>query len=82
MVTAYFLNSFMEYYYNLSQKEFLKKYTEKCFVLGKEINVICGDCVRGAKALSLDESLGLNVEYDNGEKAVLSSGEISIRTKA
>ena len=82
MVTAYFLNSFMEYYYNISQKEFLKKYTEKCFVLGKEINVICGDCVRGAKALSLDESLGLNVEYDNGEKAVLSSGEISIRTKA
>ena len=82
MVTAYFLNSFMEYYYNLSQKEFLKKYTERCFVLGKEINVICGDCVRGAKALSLDESLGLNVEYDNGEKAVLSSGEISIRTKA
>lgn len=82
MVTAYFLNSFMEYYYKLSQKEFLKKYTERCFVLGKEINVICGDCVRGAKALSLDESLGLNVEYDNGEKAVLSSGEISIRTKA
>ena len=82
MVTAYFLNSFMEYYYNLSQKEFFKKYTERCFVLGKEINVICGDCVRGAKALSLDESLGLNVEYDNGEKAVLSSGEISIRTKA
>ena len=82
MVTAYFLNSFMEYYYKLSQKEFLKKYTERCFVLGKEINVICGDCVRGAKALSLDESLGLNVEYDNGETAVLSSGEISIRTKA
>ena len=82
MVTAYFLNSFMEYYYKLSQKEFLKKYTERCFVLGKEINVICGDCVKSAKALSLDESLGLNVEYDNGEKAVLSSGEISIRTKA
>lgn len=82
MVTAYFLNSFMEYYYNISQKEFLKNYTERCFVLGKEINVICGDCVRGAKALSLDESLGLNVEYDNGEKAVLSSGEISIRTKS
>ena len=82
MVTAYFLNSFMKYYYKLFQKEFLKKYTERCFVLGKEINVICGDCVRGAKALSLDESLGLNVEYDNGEKAVLSSGEISIRTKA
>lgn len=81
-VTAYFLNSFMAYYYNISQKEFLKNYTERCFVLGKEINVICGDCVRGAKALSLDESLGLNVEYDNGEKAVLSSGEISIRTKA
>lgn len=80
-VIAYFLNSFMRYYQNLSEKAYFDKYTEKCFVLGKDINVFCGDSVRCAKALSLDENCGLCVEYDNGEKAVLSSGEISIRVK-
>lgn len=80
-VIACFLNSFMEYYAQLSEKKHFTQYAERCFVLGKSINVICGDSVRSAKALSLDENCGLCVEYDNGEKAILGSGEISIRTK-
>ncbi len=80
-VIAYFLNSFMGYYFQLSEKKHFTQYAERCFVLGKGINVICGDSVRSAKALSLDENCGLCVEYDNSEKAILGSGEISIRTK-
>lgn len=80
-VVAYFLNSFMEYYNNLSKKIHLPAYAEKCFVLGKEINVISGDIIRTAKALSLDENCGLCVEFTEGERAVLSSGEISIKVK-
>lgn len=81
IVTAYFLNSFMEYYNNISEKTYLSKYTERCFVLGKNISVHLGNSVRDAKALSLDENCGLCVQFDDGEKTVLGSGEISIRVK-
>lgn len=80
-VTADFLNSFMNYYYHISEKQHCERYAERCFVLGKDINVICGDSIKSAKALSLDENCGLCVEFDDGEKAVLNSGEISIRMK-
>ena len=81
IVAADFLNSFMNYYYHISEKLHFEKYAERCFVLGKDISVICGDSVKAAKALSLDEGCGLCVEFDNGEKTVLNSGEISIRMK-
>ena len=76
---ACFLNSFMNYYNNLDKKLHSVKYAENCFVVGQQINVITGDTTRLAKALSIDENCGLLVQFETGEKAVLNSGEISVR---
>lgn len=77
---AYFINSFFDCYENLESKKHCTSYAERCFVIGKDINVISGDSIKPAKALSVDENCGLLVRFDNGETAVLNSGEISIRT--
>ncbi len=77
---AYFLNSFMSYYKNIESKAHCSEYAKRCFVVGREINVVSGDAVRAAKALQVDENCGLLVRYDDGEIALLNSGEISIRT--
>lgn len=76
---AYFLNSFYEYYESLKSRCHVKKYADRCFVLGREINILKGDTVTRAKALSIDENCGLVVELSDGERVVVSSGEISIR---
>ena len=76
---AYFLNSFYEYYENIESRRHVKEYSDRCFVLGREINIINGDTVKKAKAISVDDNCGLVVELSDGEKAVISSGEISIR---
>lgn len=78
--TAYFINSFMSYYKNLESKAHCAKYAEKCFIVGKDINVFSGDTVRAARALSVNENCGLLVRFSDGETAVLNSGEISVRT--
>ena len=77
---AYFLSSFFKYYEDIEGRAHIRSYRDKCFVLGKEINVIKGDTVTRAKALDVDDNCGLVVELSGGEKVVISSGEISIRT--
>lgn len=76
---AAFINSFMYYYKNIEKKYHCEKYAERCFVTGRDINVISTTDIRPARALSVDENCGLLVEFETGEKAVLNSGEISIR---
>lgn len=63
----------------IQKEDFIDKYREKCFVIGKEIAVIRGDERRNAFATGLDEAGHLVVRYENGEEEALSSGEISIR---
>jgi BirA family biotin operon repressor/biotin-[acetyl-CoA-carboxylase] ligase len=77
---AYFINSFFDCYENLESKKHCPSYAERCFVIGKDINVISGDSIKPAKALSVDENCGLLVRFNDGETAVLNSGEISVRT--
>ncbi len=75
-----FLNSFMNYYNNICENTHGTAYAERCFVLGKSIDVIRGGETRRAKALALDENCGLSVRFEDGTEAVLNSGEISVRT--
>ncbi len=59
-------------------------YRERCMTVGKDVTVIpAGDTKnsRLAKALYIDECYRLMVEYDDGEKALLNSGEVSVRPK-
>lgn len=77
---AYLLESFWYYYNNISKRAHIRSYRDRCFVLGKEINIIKGDSITRARALSIDDDCGLVVQLSGGETAVVSSGEISIRT--
>ncbi len=77
---AYFLNSFYGYYKNIEKRTHIDSYRERCFVLGKEINIIKGDTITRARAISVDENCRLVAELSDGKRTVVSSGEISIRT--
>ena len=57
----------------------MQEYKKLCFLYGCEVDVIVGDSVRRATVTGLDDDCGLQVKYDNGELAVLSSGEVSLR---
>ncbi len=76
---AEFLNEFYKIYKDLSTASFMNEYREKCFFLGEEITVIQGETTKKARAISVDENARLEVEYENGEREFLSSGEISIK---
>lgn len=78
-IAGEFLNSFMAYYHSISEKKHCAEYAKRNFVVGKKINVIKNGTTTPAKALAIDTDCGLLVEYENGERAILNSGEISVR---
>ena len=57
----------------------LEDYRRRCLVLGKDILVQSPQGSRPARALDLDEQCGLLVQYPDGSREVLRSGEISVR---
>lgn len=76
---AEILKQFELIYQQLNTKEFVKEYKDRSCVLGKTVEVIRGrDCFK-AQAVDIDENAFLIVEPSDGDKVVLSSGEISIK---
>ena len=69
----------LEYAKDISSRAFLAEYKSRLFMLGKEINVITPTTTYVATATDIDDDAHLIVTLDNGEKRVLSAGEISIR---
>ena len=64
----------------LTEKEaIMARYKENCITLGKSVQVLREDRVLPAKALDLDSDGGLLVEYPDGRRQVVSSGEVSVR---
>lgn len=78
-LAAEFLNHFMEYYEKRQNADYVEKYRERCFVIGKEIRVLSSGGERKALALDVDEECHLLVRYEDDSTERLSSGEISIR---
>lgn len=78
LLAAEFLNTFMELYRS-KDRDYVKSYRDKSIVLGKEITVHKPEETRKAIALDIDENCHLLVQYEDGRKESLSSGEISIR---
>lgn len=76
---ASFLNCFFAYYNSLTDRRHIEEYRRRCFVTGHDVDIMCGGVARRGKALSIDDNCGLEVQFETGEKAVLSSGEISLR---
>lgn len=78
-LAAQVLDRFWDYYLSLEEKTFLDSYKKRSFILGKPITVIKNENSTPAKAIDIDDNCRLLVEYQNGQREYLSSGEISIR---
>ena len=76
---AEFLNEFYKIYKDLRTASFMDDYRNKCFCIGKEITVISQNGTKNGRAISIDENARLLVEFGNGKREFLSSGEISIK---
>ena len=63
----------------LNEDDYIKRYREKCFIIGLDINVIRLDSVRKAKCLDVDDNAHLVVQFEDGQIEHLSSGEVTIR---
>ena len=79
MLSAGFLNGFMSFYKAGEDADYISRYRERSFVIGKEINVLYPEGARKALALDVDENCRLVVQFEDGCIEKLSSGEISVR---
>ena len=71
------LDNFWAFYRDLSARSFLDEYRARSILLGQDIFVLSHDGKRPARALEIDDDCRLIVQYENGEIAALSSGEVS-----
>ncbi|MBE6870405.1 MAG: biotin--[acetyl-CoA-carboxylase] ligase [Ruminococcaceae bacterium] len=78
-LTAQIINEFFSIYGEYEAFDFVDEYKARSFVIGKKVKIIRGDTVKNATVTDIDGKCRLLVEYENGEKDALSSGEISIR---
>ena len=80
-IAAEFLNSFFAIYRDAKHLKYEKDYKGRCLVLGKDVDVIPtgGGEKRRAKVLDITDDCNLIVKYEDGTKATLSSGEVSVR---
>ena len=66
------------HYFTLKNKTILRRYKNKCFVIGKNITYIKDNEIKNGKAVDINDECNLIVEL-NGKRDTLSSGEISIK---
>ena len=78
-LAAAFLRQFYILCNELTKADFAEEYRKRSFLIGEEILVLRGDAVLPAKALNIDEECRLLVQYEDGRKEALSSGEVSVR---
>ena len=76
------LNSFSKYYAELNDNTFYDGYKSRLMWIGEKINLISAGKSTPATLLDVDKDCRIICEYENGEKGLISSGEISIRKKA
>ncbi|MFV0516350.1 MAG: biotin--[acetyl-CoA-carboxylase] ligase [Aminipila sp.] len=87
-LVAEIIHQAMLIYENIEARDYINEYKERSMVLGRDIQVVKhykkdlstgnGNAIN-AVALDIDEDGGLLVEYDDGKREVLNTGEISIR---
>lgn len=67
---------------NCNSKKIADEYRRRCFVIGKEINILtAGEITGTGTAEDVDDKCRLIVRSDSGAVRVLDAGEISIRIK-
>lgn len=55
------------------------EYRARCVNMGKAVRVLRGGEARQARALDIDGEFGLTVEYEDGSRETVRSGEVSVR---
>lgn len=81
-LAAAVLDSFMDDYYQLSEKRWHNEYRRRCMVLGRRIHVLSpGKEPEPAEAADIDSDFGLIVRMEDGHLRTLNSGEVSIRQR-
>lgn len=85
-IAAEFICEFMRYYREFPNKTYIGEYKKRCFVIGKDVEIVGADHnpIENADrshafVTGVDDDCHLLVRYPDGSEAVLSSGEISIR---
>ncbi len=81
ILAAEVLNNLSASMDNLTDHSYLLEYKKRSFLIGKELIVLKGNDTKPAKAIDIDDRARLIVEYLDGTKEALSSGEVSVRTK-
>lgn len=87
---AEFIIKFYNFYKDFlnGKNTYLEEYKKRCFVIGKEISFLTPDHKvienvpenrKHAKVIGINDECHLQVEYEDGFKEYLSSGEISVR---
>lgn len=79
LLIANLLNYFMDYYKDFSSKKYIKEYISRSMLIGKKISVIDKEQALGATALKIDNDCRLQVQFSDGSKKWLNSGEVSIK---
>ena len=62
------------------KEQIMSQYRSDCMTIGQEISLLKADgSVRHGKAVDIDESGALVVEFESGQTETVSSGEVSVR---
>ena len=81
MLVAEVLNNIAQSMDSLTDRKYLEEYRKRSFLLGKDIMVIKSKDTFTAKAIEIDDKARLVVEYEDGTKEALVSGEVSTKIK-
>ena len=76
---AEYLNRFLPLYRKLGDAATNAEYRRRSFVLGRMVNVLAADRFTPARAIDVDDHCRLIVEFADGHRESLSSGEISVK---
>ncbi len=66
-------------YPRLAERAYFESYKARCFVLGKQVDVVRAGQREAAEVLGLQEDFSLQVRFADGREEALSSGEVSLR---
>ncbi len=77
--TTLLLDEISLLYNDIGKNRYVDEYRENSYITGKKIFVLKGDEKIPARACEILDDYSLSVTLESGEKAVLSSGDISIR---
>ena len=84
LLSAAFLNGFYYYYRKLPDCSYQKKYENRCFVIGKNVEIVRPSAddgnVESARVIALDDECRLVVEHTDGRLETLSSGEVRLKS--